>query len=194
MEAGPGFDLRRWLALLEDSSLTNTNDLIDLLRARGLSFVDASRVERIYTLGNHLLTAPEPVKRRSSDSRPAKRPERQTPEPAPSYPVWRSPEEHAQRLVAYLQERQWRTGEVLSREIQGVYQRMCEDLGWRPMGWRSVGALFRQLIGDRKHYRDFVIDGRRRRLCCYTLPGRDAPEARERLASPEQSLPVAAAA
>lgn len=111
------------------------------------------------------------------------------------FPVWRSPETHAQRLAEWLTDH--RCGEILSREIQAAYREMCAEIGWELSGWNRVAPRFRELIGDRKHYRDFVVDGRRHRWCVYTLPRRlgiDPAAVSDRLAagSEEDRAPLAA--
>ena len=49
-----------------------------------------------------------------------------------SFPVWRSPETHARRLLEWLVDH--RRGEILSREIQAAYREMCAEIGWEQSG------------------------------------------------------------
>lgn len=77
------------------------------------------------------------------------------------FPIWRSPETYAQRFLEWLADH--RPGEVLAREVQGAFREMCSDIGWEPAAWNRVAPRFRELINDRKHYHDVVVNGRRHR-------------------------------
>lgn len=196
-----GHDLGWWLHLLSASAFSDRNSTIDHLRLCGFTFPEASMLERTHELGHSpfetterlptaagreapLQTAPP---RRRRDSARVAVDDRTTP-----FPRWRSSEEHAKRLVSYLAEKNWRVGEVLSREVQAAYVAMCDELGWQPVGWRTVGSAFRHLIGDRKHYRHLVVNGRRHRWCVYSLPAHDQAAGGENFAG--EMIPVAVAA
>jgi hypothetical protein len=197
-----GRNLASWMRLLSSAEFQNKNQVIDYLRVRGFSFAEASTLERTHALGRSPFETTERLpttvnrkvprqtapQQRRRDSAQTAIDHRATPTP---FPRSRSAEEHAERLLQYLAEKHWRSGEVLSREVQVAYRTMCEELGWQVVGWRSVGSAFRYLIGDRKHYRHFVVDGVRHRWCCYSLPSTGSAAHDDRL---EERIPVAAAA
>jgi hypothetical protein len=88
--------------------------------------------------------------------------------------VYRGPEQHAEQLLKWWHQTGQPTGEVLSRNVQAGYGRMCIELGWQERAWNRVGACFRSLIGARKQYRDVVVNGRRHRWCTLRIPAKPA--------------------
>ncbi len=79
------------------------------------------------------------------------------------------PEQHARRLLAWLQSDGGASGEVLAGEIQAAYSEMVAELGWSQLTWLRTGREFAKLTGPRR-YRDVIDNGKRRRLLVYLVP------------------------
>jgi hypothetical protein len=168
-ETGRSYD--EWGALIAGM---DRNTAIDTLRVEGFSWQHASWIERGHACGQNPFSAREATRK----GRP-KRPEPPTPNHATGVPLYvtarraaQTAQVHAHALLLELQGT--RAGdEILARECEALYLRLCDETGWTPVRWahkNGVAHHLRQLAGGAKVYRD-VLDarGRRRRLCVYPI-------------------------
>ncbi len=172
-ETGRSYD--EWGAFIAGM---DRNTAIDALRFEGFSWQQASWIERGHTCGQNPFSAPEATRKGHP-----KRREPPTPDQATRAHLYITVRRAAQMALVHahalmLEVQDTRPGdEILARECEAIYRRLCEGMGWTPIRWahkNGVAHHFRQLTGGAKVYRD-VLDarGRRRRLCVYPIP---APE------------------
>ena len=104
-----------------------------------------------------------------------------------------TPSEHAVRFLAWLQDEDGATGDILARDLAEMHGEMCLDLGVEQVRWALVSSHFRQLVGDRKRYvwhRD-LPDSKPQRLCVVHVPALRSPGP---VAVPWPDLPMRQAA
>src|SRR5437762_7904687 len=75
-------------------------------------------------------------------------------------PEWRSPAEHADMLLDWLQASGFVDGAILATHLMLLYREACEDVGWLPRAWNPVGrAVALRTTGGKKIY--VLVGGRR---------------------------------
>jgi len=182
LKADTGRSYDEWGAFIAGM---DRNTAIDTLRLEGFSWQQASWIERSHACGQNPFFAREATRKGHPKRREPPTPNQGT--EAPLYITVRRAAQkaqvHAHALLLELQGT--RAGdEILARECEAIYLRLCEETGWTPVRWahkNGVAHHLRQLAGGAKVYRD-VLDtrGRRQRLCFYTIPAPEPPPRRMR--------------